>query len=105
MEELLDRESPQLRELAEFLELPPRAGLADSLDDRVDAVSRRTELDIEWREIHNHRQTVKLAASFGYSLDDIDGAALRRRYRWPLWLRLRPWLAKLRRRLVGHRQP
>jgi hypothetical protein len=92
-EDLMRVESGALQELTTFLGLPFREALVMSLETRVDQHHlRRTELDIDWRQVFEHPQTVALAHKLGYTFDGIEDEALQSRYRMPpekvLWWEL-----------------
>ena len=76
-------ESGALQELTTFIGLPFREALVMSLETRVDAFSNQTEIDIDWRQVFKHPQTVALAHKLGYTFDGIEDEALQSRYRMP----------------------
>ncbi|MBI3921180.1 MAG: sulfotransferase domain-containing protein [Armatimonadetes bacterium] len=81
MEDLLDGDPEELRELVSFLGLPFRESLSAGKGTAVDGHRYRTHHDFQWRQVFNHPLTVTLARRFGYDLERVDEEALDRRYR------------------------
>ena len=69
-----------LARVLDFLELPPCEDAFGQRDLHVDQFQSITSTWPDWRKIHEHPQAVMLANRYGYSLDDLDESALKRRY-------------------------
>ncbi|NNF00920.1 MAG: hypothetical protein HKN25_18030 [Pyrinomonadaceae bacterium] len=69
-----------LAQLLDFLDLPENEELAGQRRKVVDKFRYVAVEWADWRIINEHPQTVEIAARLGYDLEDIDDAALRRRY-------------------------
>ncbi|MGH7562124.1 MAG: hypothetical protein ACRENB_14020 [Gemmatimonadales bacterium] len=100
MEDLVGN-AGRLRELGEFLGLPP-APPADETDlrKRVDEFQHRMDRIVDPRRIHDHPAALRLAAEFGYDVDDVDLRAVRRRYQRPWTERLARSVRRVARRLT-----
>jgi hypothetical protein len=71
---------PQLlANVMHFMGLPHDAKMDAELGQRVDSYVQRTDA-IDWRLIFRYPRTCELAESFGYRLDELSDADLKRRY-------------------------
>ena len=69
-----------LKQLLAFLDLAPQENHPDDTSRLVDEYRYLTDDRTDWRITRNHPQVIRLATELGYRWDDVDEAALRRRY-------------------------
>lgn len=82
-EAMLAGDERSLKGLLELLRLPYSNEVAARTRRPVDRWNHQTELEFDWRKVFEHRTTLDVAARLGYLIDDVDEAALERRYKGP----------------------
>jgi len=71
-----------------FLSLPDREVFFNSLGDRIDRFSLKTDTKIDARSINNYPRAVELMQELGYGLGDVDILNIKKRYMKPYHLRI-----------------
>lgn len=82
-EDMLSGEEPALGALFELLRIPYLDEVAQRSRQPVDRWNHRTQIEFDWRKVFQHERTLALASRLGYMIDDVDEAALERRYKGP----------------------
>lgn len=78
----------EIRKVLAFLSLPARGVFLNSLGDRIDRFSLKTDAKIDARSINNYPKAVELMQKLGYGLGDIDILNMKKRYTKPYHLRI-----------------
>ena len=71
-ESLLGGDDSELRGLIDFIGLPWNDALAAESRARIDRWNHQTDIDFEWRRIHEHPRALEVSAALGYDLDQVD---------------------------------
>jgi hypothetical protein len=79
-EELFAAETVPLEGLVRFCGLPYRPELAARRTERIDKFRRKTDAELPWEKVRDHRETLQLMQQYGYSLNEIRPDGMRRRY-------------------------
>ncbi|MEM9274304.1 MAG: tetratricopeptide repeat protein [Cyanobacteria bacterium P01_F01_bin.143] len=66
MEDLFQDDSEAMESLIDFINLPFKNSLKESLALRIDDYQYQTNLDYDWQQIFNHSGTISLAKQLGY---------------------------------------
>ena len=69
-----------LSRLVGFLDLPPRQGVFHQVNRVVDRFRFVSASSPDHRLVRNHPEVMKMMATFGYDLDELDSVVLSRRY-------------------------
>ena len=80
MEDLLKADSEAIESLLNFLNLPFRSTIKETLDLCIDSHQHRTTLNLDWQQIFNHSGTLSLARQLGYDFKELDRKVLFERY-------------------------
>ena len=80
MEDLLDPQSKTINNLLDFLDLPFRTEIQGQFKHHVDHYQLKTNLNLEWKQVFKHQQTIGLAQDFGYDFTQIVKQDLDKRY-------------------------
>lgn len=82
-EDIFEGQEKNLRELTDFLEFPYRPDFLMSIANRVDKYRGKTKDAIDWKEIYNHEDVVRLAKLYGYKLENVKKSEIKGRYLAP----------------------
>ncbi|MDJ0633126.1 MAG: tetratricopeptide repeat protein, partial [Xenococcaceae cyanobacterium MO_188.B29] len=80
MEDLLNPQSKTINNLLDFLDLPFRKEIKEQFKHHVDHYQLKTKLNLDWKQVFKHDQTISLTQHFGYDFTQIAKQDLDKRY-------------------------